>query len=143
LAHGRFVESLGGRYITAEDVGTSPADMDIVHEETDFVAGLSSQDVDPSPWTAYGVLRGIQAAAKTLWGSDELADKTIALQGCGNVGYWLAKELHNLGAQLIVTDVDQERVTRTVNEFQAKAVEPEMIYSVKADIFAPCALGAI
>lgn len=142
-AHGRFVESLGGRYITAEDVGTSATDMDIVHCETDYVAGLSSQNDDPSPWTARGVLRGIQAAAKSVWGSDDLEGKTIALQGCGNVGYCLAKDLFAAGAQLIVTDVDFERVNRAVKEFNAEAVTPAEIYGVQADIFAPCALGAI
>ncbi len=142
-AHGRFVESLGGRYITAEDVGTFTTDMDIVHTETDFVAGLSSHNDDPSPWTSRGVLRGIQASAKYLWGSDALAGKTVALQGCGNVGYCLAKDLHMAGAQLIVTDVDMERVNRVVKEFNAKAVAPTNIYGVQADIFAPCALGAI
>jgi leucine dehydrogenase len=142
-AHGRFVNSLGGRYITAEDVGTATSDMDLVHQETDYVAGLASQNDDPSPWTSRGVLRGIQAAAKYLWGSDELSGKTIALQGCGNVGYCLAKVLHEAGARLIITDVDGERVSRVVREFGAEAVSPEAIYGVGADIFAPCALGAI
>src|SRR5690242_18901286 len=142
-AHGRFVESLGGRYITAEDVGTSTADMDYVHMETDYVSGLAGRSGDPSPVTAHGVFRAIQASAKDLWGSDDLTNRTISVQGCGHVGYYLAKELHEAGAKLIVTDIDAERVKRVVNEFGARAVSADEIYSAEADIFAPCALGAI
>src|SRR5919201_5418214 len=142
-AHGRFVESLGGRYITAEDVGTSTADMDFVHMETDYVTGLAGRSGDPSPVTAHGVFRAIQAAAKERWDSDDVSTRTIALQGCGHVGYYLAKELHEAGAKLVVTDIDTERVKRVVKEFGATAVEPDEIYGVKAEIFAPCALGAI
>ena len=142
-AHGRFVESLGGRYITAEDVGTSTADMDYVHMETDYVSGLAGRSGDPSPVTAHGVFRAIQAAAKNLWGSDDLSNRTIAVQGCGHVGYYLAKELHETGAKLVVTDIDGERVKRAVADFSARAVPPDEIYSVQADVFAPCALGAI
>jgi leucine dehydrogenase len=142
-AHGRFVESLGGRYITAEDVGTSTADMDYVHMETDYVSGLAGRSGDPSPVTAHGVFRAIQAAAKDLWGSDDLSNRTIAVQGCGHVGYYLAKELHETGAKLVVTDIDGERVKRAVADFSARAVPPDEIYGVQADVFAPCALGAI
>ena len=142
-AHGRFVESLGGRYITAEDVGTSTADMDFVHMETDYVTGLAGRSGDPSPVTAHGVFRAIQASAKEKWGSDDLSGKTISLQGCGHVGYYLAKELHDAGAKLIVTDIDAERVKRVVSEFGARGVELDEIYSAEADIFAPCALGAV
>ncbi|MGH7600133.1 MAG: Glu/Leu/Phe/Val dehydrogenase dimerization domain-containing protein [bacterium] len=142
-AHGRFVETLGGRYVTAEDVGTSTADMDIVRLETKHVAGLAARSGDPSPWTAHGVFRAMQAAAQYRWHSDHLAGKTVALQGCGNVGYCLAKELHEVGAKLIVTDISAERVQRVVYEFGATAVKPEAIYHVAAHIFAPCALGAI
>jgi leucine dehydrogenase len=142
-AHGRFVESLGGRYITAEDVGTSTADMDYVHMETDYVSGLAGRSGDPSPVTAHGVFRAIQASAKERWGSDDLSNKTVAIQGCGHVGYYLSKELHEAGASLIVTDIDGDRVKRVVAEFSARAVGSEEIYGVQADIFAPCALGAI
>src|SRR5881275_2566329 len=127
-AHGRFVESLGGRYITAEDVGTSTADMDYVHMETDYVSGLAGRSGDPSPVTAHGVFRAIQAAAKDRWGSDDLTNKTIALQGCGHVGYYLAKELHEAGAKLVVSDIDAERVKRVVNEFGAHGVGTDEIY---------------
>ena len=142
-AHGRFVESLGGRYVTAEDVGTSTADMDFVHMETDYVAGLAGRSGDPSPVTARGVYRAIKASAKHRWGSDSVNGKTISIQGCGNVGRYLAKELAAEGAKLIVTDIDAERVKRVVAETGAKPVATEEIYGVKADIFAPCALGAI
>ncbi|MGI8497649.1 MAG: Leu/Phe/Val dehydrogenase [Gemmatimonadaceae bacterium] len=142
-AHGRFVESLGGRYVTAEDVGTTTSDMDFVHMETEYVAGLAGRSGDPSPVTAHGVFRSIQASAKWCWNSDDLRGKTISLQGCGSVGYYLARELNNAGAKLIVTDIDAERVRKVVKEFGAKPVATEEIYGVRADIFAPCALGAI
>jgi len=142
-AHGRFVESLGGRYITAEDVGTSTADMDYVHMETDYVSGLAGRSGDPSPVTAHGVFRAIQASAKERWGSDDLSKRTIAIQGCGHVGYYLAKEVHEAGAKLVVSDIDVDRVKRVAAEFSAKTVGLDDIYSAEADIFAPCALGAI
>jgi leucine dehydrogenase len=142
-AHGRFVESLGGRYITAEDVGTSTADMDFVHMETDYVSGLAGRSGDPSPVTAHGVFRAIQASAKEKWGSDDVAGRVVAIQGCGHVGHFLAKELHESGANLIVTDLDVERAKRVISEFGAEGVAPDEIYGVKADVFAPCALGAI
>src|SRR5438105_7192551 len=121
-AHGRFVESLGGRYITAEDVGTSTADMDYVHMETDYVSGLAGRSGDPSPVTAHGVFRAIQASAKERWGSDDVSERTVALQGCGHVGYYLAKELQEAGAKLIVTDIDGDRVKRVATEFGARPV---------------------
>jgi len=142
-AHGRFVESLGGRYITAEDVGTSTADMDYVHMETKNVSGLAGRSGDPSPVTAHGVFRAIQATAKEKWGKDDVSNRVVAVQGCGHVGYFLAKELHESGAKLIVTDIDADRVKRVSGEFGARPVAPEEIYGVQADIFAPCALGAI
>lgn len=138
-AHGRAVERLGGLYTAGEDVGTSPEDMAVMLRETRYVAGLS----DPSPNTARGVARAIQAAALHRWGSDDLAGRTVALQGCGNVGFHLALELRRAGAGLVVTDVDPGRVRKTVAATQARAVEPEEIYGVAADVFAPCALGGI
>jgi leucine dehydrogenase len=142
-AHGRFVESLKGRYITAEDVGTSVDDMDFVHMETEHVAGIAGGSGDPSPITAYGVYRGIKASAKERYGSDSLQGLTIAVQGLGHVGYYLCKDLAAEGAKLIVTDIDEERIRRVVDEFGAEAVSPSRIYGVDAQIFAPCALGAI
>ena len=142
-AHGRAVESLAGRYITAEDVGTSPADMDFVHMETDHVVGLMGKSGDPSPVTAYGVYQGMKAAALHKYGDDSLAGKHVTVQGCGHVGYFLCQDLAEEGAQLTVTDIDEEKVDVVVKEFGAKAVGANEIYGVKADVFAPCALGAI
>lgn len=142
-AHGRAVESLGGRYITAEDVGTGTADMDFVHMETDHVAGLKHKSGDPSPVTAHGVFRAIQASAKNRWGSDDLHGKVVTIQGVGNVGRYLANELHEAGAKLIVSDIDPERTARVARETGATVVEGDEIYTAKADIFAPCALGGI
>jgi len=142
-AHGRFVERLGGRYITAEDVGTSPADMATIALETSYVGGLEGKGGDPSPWTALGVYRAMQAAAMHRWGSDDLRGKRVAIQGCGNVGYNLAKELHAAGAKLIVSDVDQAKVKSLVSELDAFGVRPDEIYTAEADIFAPCALGGV
>jgi leucine dehydrogenase len=142
-AHGRFVESLGGRYYTAEDVGTSVEDMDYVLMETEFVAGVAGGSGDPSPVTAYGTYRGIKACAREKFGSDSLKGMTVAVQGTGHVGYYLCKYLADEGAKLIVTDIDGERVKRVVREFDAQAVTPDQIYSADAQVFAPCALGAI
>jgi leucine dehydrogenase len=140
-AHGRFVESLGGRYVTAEDVGTSTADMDYVHMETEYVAGLAAKSGDPSPVTAHGVFRAIQASAKHRWGSDSLEGRTVIVQGLGNVGYNLSRELKAAGARLIVTDIDAARVKRVVDELQATAVGTDEIFAQQGDIYAPCALG--
>lgn len=140
-AHGRFVETFGGSYITAEDVGTNPDDIAIVRQETKHAAGLYGLSGDPSPFTARGVFRAMQAAAKHRWGSDSLAGKTVAIQGGGNVGCNLASNLHKAGAGLIVTDVDEAKSQRLVKEFDAVAVAPAEIYSVEADVYAPCALG--
>ena len=142
-AHGRLVESLGGKYITAEDVGTSPADMERVRKETSYVAGLQGGSGDPSPKTARGVFRAMQAAAKHRWGSESLAGKTVAVQGCGHVGYYLVSELAAAGVKLMVADVDQSKVERVVRESGATAVAADKILSVNADILAPCALGGI
>jgi leucine dehydrogenase len=142
-AHGRLINSLAGKYITAEDVGTSTADMEFVRKETNYVGGLQGLSGDPSPHTARGVFRAMQAAANHRWGSDSLAGETVAIQGCGHVGYYLGRELHQAGASLIVTDVDPSRVHSMKADFGATAVAPEEIYSVDADIFAPCALGGV
>ena len=141
-AHGRFVESLKGRYITAEDVGTSVEDMDYVHMETEYVTGRSGTSGDPSPVTAYGTYVGIKASAHEKFGSSSLTGKTVAVQGLGHVGYYLCKHLADEGANLIVTDIDRDRIARVVDDFGAEAVQSDAIYGVDADIYAPCALGA-
>ncbi|MFF2795547.1 Leu/Phe/Val dehydrogenase [Lysinibacillus xylanilyticus] len=145
-ALGRFIQGLNGRYITAEDVGTTVADMDLIHEETNYVTGISpafGSSGNPSPVTAYGVYRGMKAAAKEAFGSESLEGRTISVQGLGNVAYKLCEYLHNEGAKLVVTDINQAAIDRVVNDFDATAVAPEEIYSQEVDIFAPCALGAI
>lgn len=145
-ALGRFIQGLNGRYITAEDVGTTVTDMDLMHEETNYVTGISpafGSSGNPSPVTAYGVYLGMKAAAKEAFGSDSLEGRTISVQGLGNVAYKLCEYLHNEGAKLVVTDINQAAIDRVVNDFDATAVAPEEIYSQEVDIFAPCALGAI
>ena len=145
-ALGRFIQGLNGRYITAEDVGTTEEDMDIIHQETRFVTGVSpafGSSGNPSPVTAYGVYRGMKAAAKIAFGSDSLEGKTVAVQGVGSVAYHLCKHLHEEGARLIVTDIVRENVERAVRDFGAESVDPDKIYDVECDIFSPCALGAI
>ena len=142
-AHGRHVESLNGRYITAEDVGTSTADMEFIRAETEHVTGLLGKSGDPSPVTAYGVYRGIKACAHVRWGSDSLTGKAIVVQGCGHVGYSLCKLLHDEGARLFVADIDPQRVKAAVQDFKAVALSEDEVYRQAADIFAPCALGAV
>src|SRR5688572_21523207 len=141
-AHGRFVESLGGRYITAEDIGTSPADMEYVRRETSHVAGLMNLSGDPSPVTGYGVYMGMKACAKRRWGKDSLAGRTVLVQGAGKVSQALCGHLAAEGAKLVVCDVDAEKVKTLVESSGAVSVEPEAIYDHPGDIYAPCALGA-
>ncbi len=142
-AHGRFVESLKGRYITAEDVGTGVSDMDYVQMETEYVAGRRDRSGDPSPVTAYGTYCGMKACALARWGDDSLRNRRVAVQGVGNVGYNLCRDLAAEGAELFVTDIDEARVQRAVSDFHAVAVPHDAIYGVDAEIFAPCALGAV
>lgn len=143
---GRYVETLGGRYITAEDVGTSTEDMEIIRIETSHVVGVDvthGGSGDPSPFTALGVLQGMRACAEEVFGSTSLEGRTVAVQGLGHVGYHLCRLLHEEGARLIVTDLHPDVVERTVQEFGAKPVEPDEILSMSCDILAPCALGAV
>ncbi|UJL44795.1 Glu/Leu/Phe/Val dehydrogenase [Virgibacillus sp. NKC19-16] len=145
-AFGRYIEGLNGRYITAEDVGTTEQDMDLIHMETDFVTGISrfsGTSGNPSPVTAYGVYKGIKAAANEAYGDESLEGRTIAVQGVGSVAYALCEYLHKEGATLIVTDINKEAASRAVEAFGASAVEPEAIYDVDCDIYAPCALGGV
>ncbi|MCL6581461.1 MAG: leucine dehydrogenase [Firmicutes bacterium] len=145
-AFGRFVQTLGGRYITAEDVGTTPQDMDYIHMETDYVTGVSSghgSSGDPSPATAFGTWQGMKAAAKEVFGTESLSGMTVAIQGVGHVGYHLAKHLHDEGAKLVVSDIVPEATARVAEEFGAEVVDVEAIYDVDCEIFAPCALGGV
>jgi len=142
-AHGRAVQSMRGRYITAEDVGTSVEDMDFVHMETQYVVGIAERSGDPSPVTAYGTYRGIKACARRKYGSDDLTGRSVAVQGVGHVGWHLCRYLDEDGAKLYVADIDDAKVERVVTELGAEAVAEEDIYDTDADIFAPCALGAV
>jgi len=144
-AFGRYVQGLNGRYITAEDVGTTEEDMNIIYQETDYVTGTSpsyGSSGNPSPATAFGVYQGMKAAVKAAFGSDSLEGRTVAVQGVGNVAYHLCGHLHEEGARLIVTDINKEAVRRAVEAYGAKAVDPDEIISADCDIYAPCALGA-
>ncbi|KUO51127.1 MAG: leucine dehydrogenase [Desulfitibacter sp. BRH_c19] len=142
-AFGRYVESLNGRYITAEDVGTSVQDMEYIRKETKYVTGISNGSGDPSPATALGVWYGMKAMAQEVYGSDSLEGKTVAMQGVGHVGYYLCKHIAKEGGKLIVTDINQEAIKKITNEVAAEVVKPEEIFGVKCDIFAPSALGAV
>lgn len=145
-ALGRFIQGLNGRYITAEDVGTTVTDMDLIHEETNYVTGISpafGSSGNPSPVTAYGVFLGIKASVEEKLGRSDLTGVKVAVQGLGNVAYTLCEHLFNAGAELIVTDINEQAVDRVVQAFGAQAVSVNDIYSVEADVFAPCALGAI
>jgi leucine dehydrogenase len=142
-AHGKFVEMLRGQYITAEDVGTTPADMEVVSKETRHVGGLPGKSGNPSPKTAFGVFRAMQACAMHVWGTDDLSGRTVAIQGCGSTGYALAENLHAAGARLIVCDVDPASATRAGKQFGATTVAPDEIFAVQSDVFAPCALGGV
>ncbi len=144
-AFGRYVQGLAGRYITAVDVGTNEEDMDLIYMETDYVTGKSPEHGsagNPSPATAYGLYLGLKSSAKEAFGTDSLEGKTVAVQGVGSVAYSMCKYLHEEGANLVVTDINQEAVKRAVEDFGAKAVDPDDIYDADCDIFAPCALGA-
>jgi leucine dehydrogenase len=142
-AHGRAIERLGGRFQTGEDVGTSTSDMAEVARETLHVGGLEVGMGDPSPFTAAGVLRGIEAVATRLWGAPDLVGRRVAVQGLGNVGMHLARLLYERGAQLTVTDVVGDRVDAAVDDFDAAPCAPDAILDVDADLFAPCALGGV
>lgn len=142
-AHGEMIDAIAGLYIAAEDVGTGPADMNYVGQQTAFVVGLDAGSGDPSPSTACGVLRALQAAALERWGRSDLSGRTVVVQGCGHVGSYLANELRNLGADLVVSDIDSEKAERLSSKLGAKTVVAEEVYSVRADVFAPCALGGV
>lgn len=141
-AYGKFVQTLHGRYITAEDVGTNVEDMAYVLMETGYVTGRGEISGDPSPVTAFGVYRGMKAAARWVWGNESLKGKVVAVQGLGKVGYHVCEHVHDEGARLIVTDLNPESVQRAVKEFRATPVGAAEIYGVECDIYSPCALGA-
>ena len=144
-AFGRFIEDLRGHYITAEDSGTGLEDMEIVRTQTKWVTGIDPShggSGDPSPFTALGVRRGIEACVKFKLGKTDLQGIHIAVQGVGHVGYHLCKELHASGAKLTVADVDKLKSERCHRDFGASIVAIGDIPKVDCDVFAPCALGA-
>ena len=142
-AHGRAIQSLGGRYITAEDVGTSVDDMEYVRKETQWVTGLRGRSGDPSPITAFGVYQGVKACARFRYGDETLEGRHIVVQGLGHVGYHLCKHLAEEGVRLSVADIEDDRVRKAATDFDATAVAPDDVYGIDADIFSPCALGAV
>lgn len=139
---GKFVNSLGGRYITAMDSGTSVTDMDIIAKETRYIASRTD-DGDPSPSTALGIFRGIQAAVKFKFGRDDLTGLRVLVQGLGHVGAVLCGHLHDHGAKLIVFDRKSEMNQMAIDKWQAEIANPNKLYETDCDVFAPCALGAI
>jgi len=142
---GKFVNSLGGKYITAEDVGISPKDIEQVAIETDYVTGAPEYlggSGDPSPVTAYGVYMGMKAAAKKAYGSDSLEGKKVLVQGVGHVGYYLVEYLTKENAKVLVADIYEPNVAAVVKDFNCQVVHPENVYDEPMDIYAPCALGA-
>ena len=143
---GNFVESLGGKYITAEDVGMTPQDMEYVRSTTKHVTGIPESmggSGDPSVFTAYGVYMGMKASAKFKWGSDCLHGKRVLVQGVGHVGYYLMKHLLKEGAEVIISDIDNDKVEKYCSKYGVTSVEPHTdIYSIDMDIYSPCALGA-
>ena len=145
-AYGRFVETLGGRYITAEDVGTSLEDMDTIRRESRWVTGCSytyGGSGDPSPVTAYGVLQGIKACALEVFGDADLKGRTVALQGVGKVGHALCGYLVEEGADVRIADIDVDNMARAVNDYGVATTPLDTVHKEEVDIFAPCALGGI
>jgi leucine dehydrogenase len=141
-AFGRMIESLGGRYITAVDSGTSSADMDCIAQQTNHVTSTTSAG-DPSPHTAMGVYAGIRATALARLGSDDLQGLRVAVQGLGNVGYALAEQLAADGVELFVSDLDPGRVQLAVEQLGARPVSSEELFSTPCDILSPCGLGGV
>lgn len=142
-AHGRAVQALGGAYVTADDVGTRAGDMDWIGQETAHVVGLSARSGDPSPRTARGVFRAIEAAVRHQSGAEGVRGLRVAVQGCGGVGRSLVAELRRAGAEVVVADVDAARADLVAAESGAEVVDPGAIHAIGADVFAPCALGGV
>jgi len=142
---GRFIESLHGKYVTAEDVNMSPDDMEYIAMETRYVTGLSEKmggSGDPSPFTAYGVYIGMKACAKEAYGKDSLEGKTVAVQGVGYVGHYLVKHLIEEGANILISDIYENKIKEVAREFKVEVVNQNELFNSNMDIYAPCALGA-
>jgi leucine dehydrogenase len=142
---GKFVNTLCGKYITAEDVGTSTEDMVHISKETKYVTGLPKSmggGGDPSPVTAYGVFMGLKASAKHLWGSDDLSGKKVLVQGIGHVGENLVNYLTQANARVFVSDINAEAVKQVSEKYKTGVIDPSDVYEAEVDIYSPCALGA-
>lgn len=144
--YGKFVDSLNGKYITAEDVNTSARDMEYISLETEHVTGVPEYmggSGDPSPFTAYGVFVGMKASAKKAWGNDSLAGKKVVVQGVGHVGQYLVGHLIQEGAKVYIADINEQKIKETVDKFRSvEVVDNASIFDMEMDIYAPCALGA-
>jgi leucine dehydrogenase len=145
LSFADALNRLKGLYIAAEDVGCTPEDVEIIRKRSKYVVGLPGKrgSGNPAPFTAWGTFRGIQSAVRFLYGSDSLEGRTVALQGLGQVGMYLANYLFWAGADLIVTDVSEERAKIFVEKYGAEYAHPEAIHTVPCDVFSPCALGGV
>lgn len=141
--HGRCIQELGGCFVTGEDVGTTPTDMESVAEATDYVGGRETGMGDPSPFTARGVLVALEAAAADRWGSPSLHGRIVAVQGVGAVGLHLCRGLHERGARVLIADVSPARIEAASRLGALEVVAPDRILDVEADVFAPCALGGV
>ncbi len=144
-AFGRYVQTLNGRYITAEDINTSTKDMDYVNMETNHVVGLEGKSGNPSPVTAYGAFHGIKASLKEVYGDDTIEGRTFAVQGAGQTGYYLIGYLQEANAKKIYfTEINEKHIEKVSKEFpEVEFVKPDDIYTLDVDVFAPCALGAV
>ncbi|WP_276131868.1 Glu/Leu/Phe/Val dehydrogenase dimerization domain-containing protein [Polluticoccus soli] len=143
--YGKFVDSLNGKYITAEDVNTSARDMEYISLETEHVTGVPEYmggSGDPSPFTAYGVFVGMKASAKKVWGNDSLAGKKVLVQGVGHVGQYLVGHLIEAGAKVMISDINETRIKETTDKFKVEVINNSDIFAKEFDVYAPCALGA-
>ena len=145
-AFGRHVQSLGGRYITAEDMNTNVEDMNWIRRETLHVTGTGAHHMgsgDPSPVTAWGVFHGIRACLEVVYGSSDVSGRKVAIQGVGNVGFHLARYLHEAGARLVYSDINHRNIKRALERFGGEVVEGDDVFNVDCDVLAPCAIGGI
>jgi leucine dehydrogenase len=145
-AFGRHIQSLSGRYITAEDMNTNVEDMNYIQRETEYVTGAGAHvggSGDPSPITAWGVFHGIRACLEVVYGSSDVEGRTVAIQGIGNVGYHLSRYLHERGAKLIFSDINQRNIRRAMDDFGGEVLDGDDFYSANCDVLAPCAIGGI
>lgn len=145
-AFGRHVQSLGGRYITAEDMNTNVEDMNFIRRETEWVCGAGKHtggSGDPSPVTAWGVFHGVRACLDAVFGSPDVAGKRVAIQGVGNVGYHLARYLSERGAKLLFSDINEDNLSRVTSEFGGEIIDGADFFGADVDVLAPCAIGGV